>query len=72
MSLPARFKNSVEKIVQIQVKDNKISRWSEVEKLAKLPSLIGIALTGNPIEKEDPTNYFDALLRLLPQVKSLD
>lgn len=57
--------------VLIQIVDNKIWRWSEVEKLANLGSLKRVALKGNPIEAEDPANYHAKALRALPQVEDL-
>lgn len=68
---PRPFFKDCQEAVLIQIKNNKISRWSEVKKLAKLPSLKSVELMGNPIETEDPANYRNTVLHVLPQVESI-
>lgn len=51
--------------------DNKISDCSEVQKLAKLPSLKTVALKGNPVQTLDP-DYDRLIARLaLPHVENV-
>lgn len=56
----------------VQIMDNQISDWTEVQKLAKLPSLKSVALKGNPIEAQDPAIYLAGALFALPQVETFD
>lgn len=63
---------TLNELIPIQLEHNRISDWSEVEKLAMLPSLWSVALKGNPIETQDPANYRATALRALPQVDKID
>lgn len=55
-----------------QLNNNKISSWSEVEKLAKLPALETVYLEQNPIEADDRTGYRRKAILALPQVSQID
>ena len=68
----------VEKLKKLKVLycgNNKISSWSEIDRLKDLPDLEEILLTGNPLEKNTKDageNWRIEVLRRLPSLKKLD
>ena len=56
----------------LQLNDNKIDDWKEVEKFASLNALETLYLERNPIYKQDPAGYRRKLMLALPQIKQID
>lgn len=57
-------------IATLDISNNRISDWVEVEKLASLPALRSLFLHGNPIASEHA--YRDRVIACLPQLQALD
>lgn len=68
----------IEKLKKLKVLycgNNKISSWSEVDRLKELPELEDLLLQGNPLEKnskDNGENWRIEVLRRLPTLKKLD
>jgi len=67
----------IEKLVNLQVlylSNNLIEKWSEVERLAALPKLRDLLLTGNPLAQKanEDGNWRVEVLKRLPNLKTLD
>lgn len=63
----------VEKCTKLRVlyaSNNKIKDWSEIDRLATLPSLEDVLLTGNPLCNE--AGYRLEVIRRMPGLKKLD
>ncbi|KAH7696310.1 leucine Rich Repeat family protein, partial [Aphelenchoides avenae] len=58
----------LQQLEDLWLDDNKISRWAEVRKLAKLAKLKTVYLEGNPIQTQDRNNYRRKLILTLHQV----
>jgi protein phosphatase 1 regulatory subunit 7 len=66
------FLSHLKDLEDLWLNDNKISSWSEVDKLSKLPSLDTVYLERNPIYDEDRNNYRRKVILALPQVTQID
>ena len=52
--------------------NNKVSKWTEIEKLQANPNLEEVLFFGNPFVDEDNAAYRIQLLRTLPNLKKID
>jgi protein phosphatase 1 regulatory subunit 7 len=59
-------------VQNVQLNNNKIASWSEVDKLAKLGSLQTVYLEHNPIYAEGGDAYRRKVIMALPQILQLD
>ena len=66
--------SSCSSLTTLYLANNKISDWAELEKLAGLPSLVDLLLSGNPIydSAPDPATARLMVLKRVPQIVKLD
>jgi len=60
------------KLEDLWMNDNKVAEWTEVDKLAGVPSLRTVYLERNPIYHADPASYRRKVMMALPQVTQID
>jgi dynein light chain 1 len=63
---------TLSKLKVLYIASNKIDSWDEFDHLKKLPALVDLLFTGNPLEKNTGEDWREQVRQRLPNLKILD